>query len=132
MWLVSLRDLSVVTRNILVIRIGENYVGCFQNSYSEPYKRAPLKKWCQKHSHRTMEFSLNDLLLNSANSVNHDQIQEQYGYQRYYPSGNRYIVSASNTKCVFITAQGRHLLSLTTQNRYQPTDSSGKLLFTTI
>ena len=23
--------------------------------------------------------------------------QEQYGYQRYYPSGNRYIASASNT-----------------------------------
>ena len=49
-----LRDLSVVTGNILVIRIGENYVGCFQNSYSEPYKRAPVKKWCKKHSHRTM------------------------------------------------------------------------------
>ena len=27
---------------------------------------------------------------------------------------------------------GRYLLPVTTQNRYQPTDSSGKLLFTTI
>ena len=28
--------------------------------------------------------------------------------------------------------QGRYLLSVITWNRYQPTDSSGKLLFTTI
>ena len=39
---------------------------------------------------------------NSANSVNHDQIQEWYVYQRYYSSGNRYIASASNTNCIFI------------------------------
>ena len=46
------------------------------------------------------------LSLNSANSVNHDKIQEQYCYHRYYPSGNRYIPSASNTKWIFITTSG--------------------------
>ena len=46
------------------------------------------------------------LSLNSANSVNHDQIQQQYGYQSYYQSSNRYIANASNTKVVFITASG--------------------------
>ena len=34
--------------------------------------------------------------LNSANSVNCDKIQNWYGYQRYYASGNKYITSASN------------------------------------
>ena len=52
------------------------------------------------------EFSLNIFSLNSANSVNHDKIQKWYGYQRYYPFGNKYITSASNTMCIFITAYG--------------------------
>ena len=67
------------------------------------------------------------LCLNSANSVNHNQIQEQYDYQRYYPCGNRYIASTSNTKCIFITTSG--YISIAT---HHSTDSSGKLLFTTI
>ena len=44
--------------------------------------------------------------LNSGNSVNHDKIQKWYGYQRYYPSCNRYITSTSNIKCIFITTSG--------------------------
>ena len=70
------------------------------------------------------------LSLNSVNSVNHDQIQKQYGYQRYYPSSNRYIASASNTKCIIITTS-RYLFPVTTRNRYQSIDSSGKFFFTT-
>ena len=44
------------------------------------------------------------LSLNSTNSVNHDKIQKWYGYQMYYPSGNKYI---SSTKCIFITTTGQ-------------------------
>ena len=32
--------------------------------------------------------------------------EEWYGYQSYYPSANRYITSASNKKCIFITTSG--------------------------
>ena len=44
--------------------------------------------------------------------------------KRYYPFGNKYITSASNIKCIFITTSG--YISI-----YQPMDSSGKFLFTT-
>ena len=42
----------------------------------------------------------------SANSVNYDKIQKWYGYQKYFSSGNKYIASASNTKCIFIDTSG--------------------------
>ena len=72
------------------------------------------------------------LSLKSANSVNHDQIQERYDYQRYNPSGNRYIASTSNKIVLPLLPLGRYLLPLITVNRYQPTDSRGKLLFVTM
>ena len=40
------------------------------------------------------------------NSVNHDKIQTWYGYQIYYPSGNKYITSDSNLKCIFVATSG--------------------------
>ena len=40
----------------------------------------------------------------SLNSVNHDKIQKWYGYQTYYPSGNRYITSANKKKFLITTS----------------------------
>ena len=58
--------------------------------------------------------------LNSANSVNHDKIQKWFGYQRYYPSGNKYITSGCYTSAFLVLPLDTYL------NRYQTTDSSGK------
>ena len=35
--------------------------------------------------------------------MNYDKIHKWYGYQRYYPSGNKYIISSTNIKYIFIT-----------------------------
>ena len=35
-----------------------------------------------------------------------DKIQKWYGYQKYFPSGNKYITSASSIKCIFMTISG--------------------------
>ena len=40
--------------------------------------------------------------------MNHDKIQKLYVYQWYYPSSNKYITSASNIKCIFITSIAIH------------------------
>ena len=52
----------------------------------------------------SIEFFLNEFhWMNFMNSVNGDKIQKWYGYQSYYESANRYITSAGNKKCIFIT-----------------------------
>ena len=42
----------------------------------------------------------------SLDSVNLDKIQKWFGYKGYYPSDNRYILGASNRKCIFLTTYG--------------------------
>ena len=48
--------------------------------------------------------------------------------QRYYSSGNRYILPVLVIQSVFsLLPLGRYLLQVTTQTRYQPTDSRWKI-----
>ena len=65
--------------------------------------------------------------MNSPNSVNRDQIQEQYGYQRYSISDNRYIprykVVKSNFPLLFV---GWYLFIVVSGNRYLPRGSNKK------
>ena len=51
--------------------------------------------------------------------------------KRYYPFGNKYITSASNIKCIFITISGYISVANHHCDRYQPMDGSGNFLFTT-
>ena len=61
--------------------------------------------------------------------MDHDKIQKCYGYQSYSLATNTLPVSVIQS--VFsLLPLGRHLWSITTLNRYQPTDSS-EILFTT-
>ena len=39
--------------------------------------------------------------------MNQEKVQNWSGYQQFYQSGNKYIISGSNTnKCISITASG--------------------------
>ena len=62
----------------------------------------------------------------SLNSVNHDQIQEQYGYQRYFISHNRYIPWYSRVvKSNFpLLSVGWYLFRVVSGNRYLPRGSN--------
>ena len=71
------------------------------------------------------------LSLNSANSVNHDQIQEQYGYQRHSISDNRYITWYSSKKNFLLLSVGWYLFRAVSGNRYLPQDSNENTLYIT-
>ena len=68
------------------------------------------------------------LSLNSANSVNRDQIQEQYGYQRHSISDNRYTPWYSSKKNFPLLFVGWYLLRVVSGNRYLPQDSDENTL----
>ena len=89
--------MSDVWFNIFGIDLARNNLSvCKLKYYKQYFASLKLLKY----------INLSLLSLNSANSVNHGKIQKCYGCQRYYPSGNKYITSASNTKCIFITTLG--------------------------
>ena len=69
------------------------------------------------------------LSLNSANSVNHDKIQEQYGCQRHSISVNRYISRCSGKKEFSSTI---YLVRVVSFNRYLPRGSNDSTLYITV
>ena len=69
--------------------------------------------------------------LNSANSVNHDKIQKWYGYQSHYHLLTDTLPILEIKSAFSLLPLGMYLVPLTTWNRYQSTDNSGKFFFTT-
>ena len=64
----------------------------------------------------------------SLNSVNHDQIQEQYGYQRHSISDNRYIPWYSSKKNFPLLSVVWYLFRVMSGNKYLPQDSNENAL----
>ena len=76
---------------------------------------------------------LNWLSLNSANSLNHDKIQDQYGYQRHSTeiSNNRYLTWFSGKKIFPLLSLGWYLFRLVSGNRYLTRSSNENTLYIT-
>ena len=71
------------------------------------------------------------LSLNLPNSVNHDKIQEQYGYTRYSLSVNRYIPWCIGEKNFPLLSVGWYLFRVVSGDRYLPRGSNDNALYIT-